>query len=331
MTIYGDEDVVEKIAQETRYIALYPEGSTHVDQHYLVGFLSHHKRAQSASDKGYIFELLEEPGDAYGYFWSLPDLRRYTLVYSPSQSEQYEIPGFFRIAGITIKEASPEVCTMVLQLDRVNGEDLVRRMKQKKVLNTPKSIQEALSAMFEYGKTPRSILQDAALDEDDSGDKEPVQPSDKADLKVKSPAPTPEKSSKKVPDVEEQELESGEIELKTIEDKLNSIRSGKSFKDSAVSAGMEAYFNRLDGAEKAALLGYLVAISQIVTGAIQGDEVIEPSDPPADVTMQKDGVGKKKVTVKPIINKGAVGGISSKKKGHEDTSGPVPIRPTKKL
>lgn len=185
-------------------------------------------------------------------------------------------------------------------------------------------------------KSARRLLQDAAIEEDDEKEdvtKTTESPPDKKDLKVKGDAaPTP--ADKPVKDVQTSstispddlnKMKTGEIELSDIEERLNAIRSGKSFKDSVVSAGMEKYFSKLDTPEKTALYNYLVSISQIVTATISGDAVPEPSDPPADVTMQKDGHGKKKIQIKPLINKGSHS--SGKKNASEDTSGPLPIKP----
>lgn len=113
-------------------------------------------------------------------------------------------------------------------------------------------------------------------------------------------------------------------------EKLNSIRSGKSFKDESVSKSMEKYISDLSQAERVALFAFLKGIAQIVTGEIPGDKAFEPSDPPAGVSMKKDS-SKQTRSIKPnIIKMSADANNKSKKSGEEDTASPVPITPKKK-
>jgi hypothetical protein len=121
-------------------------------------------------------------------------------------------------------------------------------------------------------------------------------------------------------------MKKGDVESSDIIDKLNSIRSGKSFKDDNVSSNMEKYVNGLDGAEKVALLAFLKAIAQIVTAEIPAQDAMDPSKSPASVEMKKSSGGKT-VTVKPTIVKKEK--TPEKKSAGEDTSGPAPIQPKK--
>lgn len=138
-------------------------------------------------------------------------------------------------------------------------------------------------------------------------------------------------------------LAQGEVGPEDVIDKLNTIRSGKSFKDSAIESAMEEYVNNLEEAEKTALLAFLKGIAQIVTGEITGDTAVEPADDPSSVQMQKSqspqsGSGKKK-TIKPNVIRGSstpapakqsVPGAKPKQSGAEDTSGPTPIVPKRR-
>ena len=119
-------------------------------------------------------------------------------------------------------------------------------------------------------------------------------------------------------------LKSGQIETKTIIDKLNTIRAGKSFKDSSIRSKMEKYVNDLSDAEKTALLAFLKGISQIVSGEVDDNDIVDPGEPPAKVKMEKSK--NQVVTVKPNVIKS-----QSREKeitnNKEDTSGPTPIKP----
>jgi hypothetical protein len=141
-------------------------------------------------------------------------------------------------------------------------------------------------------------------------------------------------------------LGNGEVKLDDVIDKLNTIRSGKSFKDSAIKSAMEKYVNDLETPEKTALLAFLKGIAQIVTGEIPGDTATEPGDNPSSVKMQKNDSGNsggghpQKKTLKPnvIRSPGSQKQPEEPQKhagkkptgGAEDTSGPAPIVPKRR-
>lgn len=116
-------------------------------------------------------------------------------------------------------------------------------------------------------------------------------------------------------------MKSGEISIDQVIEKLNTIRSGKSFKDDAIKASLEEYFNALNKPEKIALLAFMKGIAQIVTGEVIGDKAIEPSDPAPSVTMKK--VPFKKV-IKPTIIKKDKGTKEAGESKAEDTTPPTP-------
>lgn len=136
-------------------------------------------------------------------------------------------------------------------------------------------------------------------------------------------------SSSKTMDDETEKLKGGDIKSKDIVEKLNSIRSGRSFKDSSVSSSMEEYIDSLSKAEKVALMAFLKGISQIVTGEVEAKNAQEPSDNPADVKMNKTNEPKV-IHKKPNVINGGNGGGSHKAAPAEDTSSPAPITPKKR-
>lgn len=127
-----------------------------------------------------------------------------------------------------------------------------------------------------------------------------------------------------------EKLKSGEIAASDIIDRLNSIRSGKSFKDEKISKEMDQYVDGLKTPEKVALLAFLKGISQIVTGEFEGASAVEPDSHPADVSMKKDNKGGVKTKhVQPNVIKG----VAQEKKptsNTEDTASPAPITAKKK-
>lgn len=141
-----------------------------------------------------------------------------------------------------------------------------------------------------------------------------------------------EDTSSKTMDDETEKLKDGDIKPKDIVDKLNTIRSGRSFKDSAVSSSMEEYINSLSTAEKTALMAFLKGIAQIVTGEIQAGQASDPGDQPADVKMDKTNEPQV-FHKKPNVIKGGGGGPSGgagKSAPAEDTSAPAPITPKRR-
>lgn len=121
-------------------------------------------------------------------------------------------------------------------------------------------------------------------------------------------------------------MKKGDIKADDVIEKLNTIRSGKSFKDEEISSKMQTYVSSLEEPERVALLAFLKAIAQIVTGEVESQDVVDPSKSPANIQMKRTSSGKT-VTVKPTIVKSEKKG--EKKSSGEDTSGPAPIQPKK--
>ncbi len=129
----------------------------------------------------------------------------------------------------------------------------------------------------------------------------------------------PEQTSK-TGDDEKEKLKSGEVETKDIVEKLNSIRSGKSFKDDHIKGSMEQYIESMSKAEKTALFAFLKGIAQIVTGEIPAQQAEEPQKQPANVQMQK-GEKTQSKSIKPNVIKGQA--PQQKKPSAEDTTAPI--------
>lgn len=180
-------------------------------------------------------------------------------------------------------------------------------MKQQK---QNKTIDSYLSSIIE--ESLKSTLQRRALEEKEKQDATSSGSSEVA----------ADKGDKEI-----EKLKKGNIAVDDVVEKLNSIRSGKSFKDDAIYSSLEKYFNDLKDNEKIALLAFLKGIAQIVTGEIQGPKAIDPGDNPAGIEMKKTS-GHQKVSIKPNVIK-APDIKKSEKPSKEDTSGPVPIKPKK--
>lgn len=125
-------------------------------------------------------------------------------------------------------------------------------------------------------------------------------------------------------------MESGEVTTDAVVEKLNTIRAGRSFRDSAVKDALQKYIDGLDTAEKTALFAFLKGVAQITTGEIDPSAAVEPSEPEPAVTMQKKNTGggekppsggNKSYVKKPTVTH--LGGGNKKTSAGEDTSAPI--------
>ena len=124
---------------------------------------------------------------------------------------------------------------------------------------------------------------------------------------------------------QQNDLQKGQITLEMVVEKLNSIRSGRSFKDENISAQMQQYFNDLNDNEKLALYAFSKGIAQIVTGDIQGNVAADPSQANPKVEMTDQGSMKNVRHVKPNIIKKVAAHAPTAQAGVENTSAPTPI------
>ena len=181
------------------------------------------------------------------------------------------------------------------------------------------SIKQSLyqNAMDEKSKQD-GVLEDDDLFGDDSGEE-------------KKPSSDEKPTTSKTGDDEKEKLKKGEVKTDDVVEKLNAIRSGKSFKDEQIAGKLDEYVSSLSKAEKVALLAFLKGLAQIVTGEVEAAAATNPADPEPDVEMKKsDKSEKKSKSVKPNVIKAPEKEKTEKKPSSEDTSGPVPITPKKK-
>ena len=79
-----------------------------------------------------------------------------------------------------------------------------------------------------------------------------------------------------------------------IRDAINILRAGRSLKDEEISDELNSYYEILDENERAVLLLFLRELSKIITGAIDGQEGQDPSDPKTyfDIRKRKEDMPK---------------------------------------
>jgi hypothetical protein len=84
-----------------------------------------------------------------------------------------------------------------------------------------------------------------------------------------------------------------EINEKSIADKINAIRSGKSLKDKETMAALKTYFQKLNGPERIALFAFLAGLEKVL-GEMSGD-VKTPHSKPFNIDMEKEQLKDKQV------------------------------------
>lgn len=158
-----------------------------------------------------------------------------------------------------------------------------------------------------------------------------------ADAPAQQPQQAPEPNPYAAKQHPQENFEEPTIDM--VVDKLNAIRSGRSFRDSSVKGAMEQYFEKLGKEERAAMLAFLKGISQIVTGEVEGQAATDPNDTPSpgvkmtSATPAKSGAphgGKPVKNVTVARAKTAQGSGGAPAKSMEDTSAPAPLRPRTK-
>ena len=83
------------------------------------------------------------------------------------------------------------------------------------------------------------------------------------------------------------------IDIATIEDKLNTVRAGKSLDDKGVRKQLKLYLQNLNGNEKIALYAFLDAMAKIISAGEDAEEINKPTDEPYGVKMKTKEKPKK--------------------------------------
>lgn len=113
----------------------------------------------------------------------------------------------------------------------------------------------------------------------------------------KAPAGKPAQTPESLPKGED----ASAVTVETIVQQLNTLRAGKSLKDTIVQQELGRYFDGLDDSEKEALHAYLKGLAQIVSGQVDAGQAEEPSNH----GVETKAVGKKTRQIKPNVVKKA--------------------------
>lgn len=134
----------------------------------------------------------------------------------------------------------------------------------------PDSTRSELEEKLKQEKMAKAVSkskQRAKRNPDETAGDEAIEPTAERPTKIKH---------EKVPD----------INPKTIKDKIDSLRSGKSLKDKETFDALKAYFEKLNGPERIALFAFLSGLDKIL--GQQNKEVNAPHQDPYNIDMEED-------------------------------------------
>jgi len=108
---------------------------------------------------------------------------------------------------------------------------------------------------------------------------------------------------------------------------INTLRAGRSLKDSQIRDETSKYYDGLSEDERKVLLVFLNSLSQILTGAIKGSKATDPSDPPLNLKIgkSKEAPSTKPPPAQQLQAKPQQKTTASSASREEDTSPPIRV------
>lgn len=195
------------------------------------------------------------------------------------------------------------------------------------------------------GEQDEEEAEEEPAEDEEEAEEEPVEDEEEAaeePVEDEEPAEDEEggenPATKKAREYEEYD-EDYKASYEDIKDAINILRAGRSLKDEEISQELNDYYNLLDNDERGVLLLFLRELSKILTGAIDGDEAQDPSNPSTYFKIEKiDGGGDKDVkddqqekeptATRKVVTKLPQPDIqpaAAKPGGVEDTSPPIKV------
>ena len=166
--------------------------------------------------------------------------------------------------------------------------------------------------------------EDEEEDDDIEADADPSAEGEKTSDEPKEDMPKAPESSKTTED------NGFGVSFDSVMSAINSLRAGRSFKDQTIKSQASAYYDRLSEDERKILLLFLGELSKILSGAVQGSDASDPSDPPLnfDISTGEEKEDQKasdaeKVTAEPESQQPAP--EDQEDAAEEDTSPPIKV------
>lgn len=106
---------------------------------------------------------------------------------------------------------------------------------------------------------------------------------------------------------------------------INTLRAGRSTKDKEIKTELSSYYDRLSEDERKILHIFLRQLASILQGAIDGEDAIDPSDPPLNAKIQFGDSERKEKSSSASLEKPAARPATKRSAGGGEDSSP-PIR-----
>jgi hypothetical protein len=107
---------------------------------------------------------------------------------------------------------------------------------------------------------------------------------------------------------------------------INTLRAGRSTKDKEIKTELSSYYDRLSEDERKILHIFLKQLASILQGAIDGEDAIDPSDPPLNAKIQFGNNEKKRASGEETAKSSTPRSVSKTPRGGgEDNSPPIKV------
>lgn len=203
----------------------------------------------------------------------------------------------------------------LLQILKIISEESVKKAKKGLYENTDPA-QSSYKKAMEYEENRYDTSLSEQEDEEEN-----------VDAEVEEPAPDAAEDEEPEEKVVKKELdpESFGKNFEDVVKDINTLRSGRSTKDKEIKEELVSYYDRLSEPEQAILHLFIKELSDILKGAIDGDNAQDPSDPPFNFKVSG---GESQNTPKEdndTPEEEEEEEADTKQKGVEDTSPPLPV------
>jgi len=145
----------------------------------------------------------------------------------------------------------------------------------------------------------------------------------------------------KEPEAEEAQAKPDEelrASLDSLERNINSLRAGRSLKDSTVESQLEIYFDRLGEDEKSLMVLFIRELSKILSGKVTGDDAVDPNQEPynLDVIQSNDEEPEEEINQAELTDEPKETSIPEEEEeededDNEDSSPPIQVGKQQKL
>ena len=217
---------------------------------------------------------------------------------------------------------------------------MIRIKDENELLNLLKVISsEAVSVSKRLNEsadpTTKEYLKQYERDEDLYGslsEQEEDEESSPEETAEEEPAEEETAEEEPAEEAEEDFVDAG-VSFDSITRAINNLRSGKSLKDSGVKKQAADYYDKLSDSERKALFVFLEALSEIISGQIQGKEAQDPSDPPVSINFTSGDVDKEdeappeeaQPELEPEPEPSDAPATEEDEEGEEDTTPPIRV------